>query len=305
MESEISGIPDHAVSCYDHNKGLILPEKVPYIGMGSSYNAAVVLRYLGKKIYPELASEYFNYLEEVKQFEKAVLISQSGESSETLWCATRFEKFVCIVNHVESPLGRHHGADIVVDLCAGEERYSSVKTFINSLIVLYLGHGIDPKPAIEHMQQNFPVYRSQGNAWGKKIYPLLKKRKFKGFYVLGAGPNMGVAQEAALVMTQVTKCPFYGMSLAQYDHGIKEAAGKSVVFVICPDNIRDERPAMLREKVKAAGGIYYEWNEPGLPEYLSPLTAAIPFFFMSGFLKKKLRVKDPFMVGDKITRRSY
>lgn len=302
MELEISGIPYYASNCYEQNKGLILPEKVPYIGMGSSYFAALVLRYLGKKIYPELASEYFNYLEEVKQFEKAVLISQSGESSETLWCAGRFEKFVCLVNDVESPLGRHHGADIVVDLCAGDEKYTSARSFINSLLVLFLGHGIDPGPAIVQMQKNFTDYRSQGNEWGKQIFLLLKKRKYKGFYVLGAGPNMGTAMQAALVLTQITKFPFYGMSMAQYDHGVKEAAGKSVVFAICPDGIREERPAMLRQKIKSAGGGYYEWNEPDQPEYLSPVTATIPFLFMAAYLKKKLRIRDPFTVGDQVTR---
>lgn len=302
MESEILGIPYHASLCYEQNKGLILPEKVPYIGMGSSYFAALVLRYLGKKIYPELASEYFNYLEAVKQFEKAVLISQSGASSETLWCAGRFEKFVCIVNDVESPLGRHPGADIVVDLCAGEEKYSSAKTFINSLIVMFLGHGINPAPALAQMQKNFSLYRSQGYEWGKEVYSLLKKKKYKGFFVLGAGPNLGAGLQAALVLTQITKFPFYGMSMAQYDHGIKEAAGRSVVFAIIPEGIRDERPATLKEKIKTAGGIYFELNEPGIPEFMSPVTSPIPFFFMSSFLKKKLKIKDPFQVGDKITR---
>lgn len=292
MESEISEIPYHAVRCYEKNKGLVLPEKVPYIGMGSSYFAALVLRYLGKKIYPESASEYFNYLEEVKQFEKAVLISRSGESSETLSCAGRFEKFVCLVNHLESPLAQHHGADVVVDLCAGDEHYTSAKTFINSLIVLLLGQGIDPAPAIAHLQEHFENYRFRGTEWAKLVYPLMKKKKYKGFCILGAGPNIGSAQQAALVSTQITGFPFYGMSMAQYDQAMKETAGKSVVFAICPDGIREERPARLRQKIKSTGGVYHEWNEPGLPEYLSPVTATIPFLYMAAFLKKKLKIKD-------------
>jgi hypothetical protein len=90
--------------------------------------------------------------------------------------------------------------------------------------------------------------------------------------------------------------------MAQYDHGIKEAAGRSVVFVICPDGIREERPALFRQKIKAAGGIYYEWNDHELPEYLSPLTSTIPFLFMADFLRKKLKVKDTVEGGNKITR---
>ncbi len=303
MESEIYGIPYQAGVCYEHNKGLILPEKVPYIGMGSSYFAALVLRYQGVKIYPEIASEYLNYLEKVKQFDKAVLISQSGESTETLWCADRFMQFVTVVNDKESPLAKHPAADIVVDICAGEERFSSTKTFINSLIVLLLGHGIDPHPALESMNRRFPSFKQLGDEWGKSCYRLLKKRKYKGFYILGAGPNVGTAMHAALVLTESTKIPFIGMSLAQFDHGVKEASGKSVVFIINPvGGVQTERTVKLVQRIEQAGGICFELKDNELPENLSPFTAAIPFFFMASDLRKRLKIKDTFIIGDKVTR---
>lgn len=302
VESELFEIPYQAGVCYEHNKGLILPEKVPYIGMGSSYFAALVLRYQGMKIYPEIASEYFNYLEKVRQFEKAVLISQSGESSETLWCADRFEQFVPIVNDLRSPLANHPAADVAVDLCAGRERFSSTKTYINSLTVLFLGHGIDPQPALEYNQLYFPSFKARGEEWGQLTFRLLKKRKYKGFYILGAGPNLGTAMQAAQVLTETIKLPFIGMSLAQYDHGVKEAAGRSVVFVINPVGEQGERTTKLIEKIALAGGFCIELKETGLPEKLSPFATIMPFFFMAAWLRRKLKIKEPFVVGGKVTR---
>lgn len=302
MESELYQIPYQAGVCYDQNKGIILPEKVPYIGMGSSYFAALVLRYQGRKIFPEIASEYFNYLEKVKQFDKAVLISQSGESSETLWCADRFNQFIPIVNDLKSSLANHHAADGVVNICAGDEKFSSTKTYINTLVVLLLGNGIDPQPAIESMQRRFSSFQEVGEAWGKMTYRLLKRRKYKGFYILGAGPNVGTALQAALVLTESIKLPFIGMSLAQYDHGMKEAAGRSVVFAINPEGIQGERTTKLLQKIKDAGGVCFELKEKELPEHLSPFTTILPFFFMAEFLRKKLKIKDQFVVGTKVTR---
>jgi glucosamine--fructose-6-phosphate aminotransferase (isomerizing) len=247
----------------------------------------LVLRYLGKKIYPELASEYFNYLESVRQFQKAVLISQSGESRETIWCANLFEKFVCIVNELESPLVRHQGADIVVGLQAGEEKYS-FSTFINTLIVLYLGHGLDPLPAIDHMQRHFEQYRTTGETWGKAVYPLMKKRKYKGFLILGSGPNLGAAHQAASVITRATKFPFFGMSMAQFDNSWSQAAKRSVVFVISPDGLPQERYQPFIQKIRDEGGCDFSWEDPGLPEYLSPLCSTLPFLNMAAFLRKKM-----------------
>ncbi|NQU54896.1 MAG: hypothetical protein HQ522_20435, partial [Bacteroidetes bacterium] len=107
MQSEISEIPLSADLCYHKNKGIILPENVPYLGMGSSNIAPNVFRYLGINIFPEVAADYYNYLVKYKKSENGVLISQSGETSETLWCADHFKSFLAIVNGFDSKLGNH------------------------------------------------------------------------------------------------------------------------------------------------------------------------------------------------------
>ncbi len=95
------------------NKGLILPDKVPYIGMGSSYFAAVTLRYLGVKIFPELAGEYFHYIRTIKQFDNAVLISQSGRTTDVLNCVSCFKEYTALVNDTMSPLANQPNLKLV------------------------------------------------------------------------------------------------------------------------------------------------------------------------------------------------
>ncbi|MGQ8335035.1 SIS domain-containing protein [Sunxiuqinia sp. A32] len=302
LYTEILEIPHLARTCFEKNKGLVLPEKIPYIGMGSSYYAAISLRYQGVKIYPELASEYFNYLEKTKQFERAVLISQSGMSSETLWCADRFEQFVSITNDTASSLAKHPKTDFVVDVGAGVEIFSSTKTFINTLVVLYTGLGISPQPAFDVLNEKFSSLIAEGEMLGRKLYRLSKRSRYKGFFIIGSGPNLGTALQAALVMTESTKIPFTGMSLSQYDHGPKESAAKSVVVFINPDGKQNERVQKLRQKIEQVGAACFEINENRLPEKLSPFTVSIPLFVAAAWMARRQRISNPFEIGSKVTR---
>ena len=59
--------------------------------MGSSLFAALAFKYMGFDIYPEMASEFYNYLQKGKKYPNGVLLSQSGRSTEVLWCAELFE----------------------------------------------------------------------------------------------------------------------------------------------------------------------------------------------------------------------
>jgi len=158
MKKEISEIPFNAELCYNKNKGIILPENVPYLGMGSSNVATTVFRYLGINIYPEVAADYYNYLVKYKDPENGVLVSQSGESSETLWCADHFKSYTAIVNGTENPLGKHKNCKAVIDLVSGEEDLLPSKTYINTLLVLYLGFGFDPGKVIKNLKNELSFF---------------------------------------------------------------------------------------------------------------------------------------------------
>jgi glutamine---fructose-6-phosphate transaminase (isomerizing) len=302
VEKELNDIPFQAKLCYEKNKGLILPEKVPYIGTGSSYFATLVLRYLGVKVFPELAGEYFHYIRKIKQFDNAVLISQSGRTTDVINCSTCFKEYTAIVNDSGAPLANQPNLKLAIPIFAGDEEYSSSKTFINTLIVLYMGHGFDVRNALGSMEQRFQEFELTGVSIGAAIVKSIKKKKVKCINIIGNGPNFGIACQAALVLSESTKFPFIGMSLTQYEHGYKETAKNAVVMVINPlKGVLYDRTHRLMDAVRNAGAKVYEINEPELDETFSPLTSIIPFFFMASFLARKLRVAEPFMVGNKVT----
>ncbi|MBL7966681.1 MAG: hypothetical protein JNK09_06740 [Prolixibacteraceae bacterium] len=305
MEKELYDIPMQARLCYEKNKGLILPDKVPYIGMGSSYFAALVLRYAGVKIFPEIAGEYFNYIRMIRQFENAVLISQSGRTTDVINCSTCFREFIAILNNTESGLMLQPNLKMTVPIYAGNENYSSTKTFINTLIVLYMGHGFDVRKALDKIVERFAEYELIGRTIGASIENSLRKRKDRCINIIGSGPNVGIAYQAALVLSESTKIPFSGMSITQYEHGYKETATDSIVIVINPKNgVLFARTQKLMNLLRNSGATVFEISETELDEILSPFTSILPFYFMASFLQKRLGIQVPFLIGNKITERN-
>lgn len=301
MEKELFDIPNQAWLCFEKNKGLILPEKVPYIGMGSSYFSALVLRYLGVRIFPELAGEYYQYMRNLKEFDKAVLISQSGRTTDVIKCASCFKEITVVVNDTTSLLSSQPNVRFTVPLYAGDERFSPTKTFINSLVVLYLGHGFDIKMVLHTLSQKFHEYESIGESMGSALANAIRKRKAKCI-IVGSGPNMGTAMQAALMLSESTRFPFIGMSLMQYEHGYKETAENSIVIVINPaKGVLKNRIQKLIELLKDSEALVFEVAEPELDEIYSPFTSILPFYFMAHFLSVKLGVDSPFHVGHKVT----
>jgi glucosamine--fructose-6-phosphate aminotransferase (isomerizing) len=304
MENEIYDIPFQARLCYEKNKGLILPEKVPYIGMGSSYFATVVLRYLGVKIFPEIAGDFFYYLQGIKQFDQAVLISQSGRTTDLINCASCFREYVAIVNDTDSPIARQANLKLLVPIYAGNEKFSSTKTFINTLVVLYLGHGFDVRKTIDSIEKKFSDFELTGKSIGTLLIKNLRNKRVSCVNIIGSGPNVGTAYQAALMLSETTRFPFIAMSLTQYEHGYKETAENAVVIVINPSKgVLYDRTVKLMGTLRRAGAKVFEVNDPESDEIYSPFSSVLPFFFMAQFLASKLGVGDPFVIGSKITER--
>ncbi|OPY31426.1 MAG: Glutamine--fructose-6-phosphate aminotransferase (isomerizing) [Methanomassiliicoccales archaeon PtaU1.Bin124] len=118
---------------------------IKIIACGSSYHAAMVGKYileeLGKiPVTLELASEY-RYSPGAKEFPLVILISQSGETADTLAAAREARRRGCrtmgITNVIGSTLTRE--VDEVVYTRAGPEiGVAATKTFLTQLIALYI-----------------------------------------------------------------------------------------------------------------------------------------------------------------------
>ena len=301
MLSEIKSIPAQSKYFLENSGSYSLPLHVPYIGMGSSYFAPLAFKYMGIKIYPELASEFFNYLHVGKKLMDGVLLSQSGKSSEVLWCRSCFEKYTAISNFTDSPLCQSSAVNQVIPILAGEEKFSSSKTYINSLLALFKGFHIDVQKAVELLHTKFDTYDQQGEALANAVYERLQLGKVSGIYITGSGPNLATAMEAGLIMSEMTKLNFHGLPLAQYDHGPKETAKDSIVIQIISKGKSYDRSIRLAEVIRSAGAMVLTVEEPEASEDESVLHTIVPFNFMGYYLSKKLKVQDTFLVGGKVT----
>jgi glucosamine--fructose-6-phosphate aminotransferase (isomerizing) len=298
---EIHEIPVRAREFWQQTTAYTLPLGVPYFGMGSSYFATLAFRYGGIPIQPEIASEYFYYLSKHTPVDKAVILSQSGESSETVWCADVCKQYVAITNNTASSLATHPHATQVISIHAGLERFSSSKTYINTLLALFRGFGLDASMAVQTLENRFEQYIEQGLAMAEEVHTMLKQGPVSGLYIVGSGPNLATAMEAGLIMSETTKRNFHGLAMAQYDHGPKETAPGSIVIMIRAKGPAYERSLTLAKQIQNAGAKVLFVEEPDTPELFSILTNIIPFNFMAYYLAERLGITDMFSVGGKVT----
>ncbi len=279
-----------------------LPLHVPYLGMGSSYFAPLAFHYMGVSIYPELASEYVYYLAKGKKSPLAVLLSQSGRSSEVLWCRELFERYVAVSNDPDSDLCRAPNVAQVLPIRAGVEHYSSSKTYVNTLLALFKGFGFSPTATVARLAANFERYQQQGEELANQVLALRKQFPIHGMYITGSGPNIGTACEAALILSESTKLNFHGLPMAQYDHGPKETAQNSIVIQILAKGAAYDRSRRLSETVARSGAHVFAVEAPSdIEEHFSVLHTIIPFNFMAYYLAQALDVGETFTVGGKVT----
>jgi len=297
--AEIKEIPQRALAILETEVSA-LPLNIPYLGMGSSYFAPLSFKYMGVPIQPEIASEYCQYLAKEKQ-PLAVILSQSGKSSEALWCTELFESYVAITNYPENELGNKANVKEVIALKAGEEHYSSSKTYVNTLIALFKGFGYDPRKAVELLIEKIPQYEAKGKELAGQVFEMLNTKNIHGIYVTGSGPNAATAMEAGLILSESTKRSFQGLPMAQYDHGPKETAENSLVIQIMAKGKNYERAVKLNETVRRFGAIVLSVEAEGIEEYFSILHNIVVFNFMAFYLSELLGIKEMFAVGGKVT----
>lgn len=303
--SEILEIPDRAADILSSTVES-LPLHVPYLGMGSSYFAPLAFKYMGVPIRPELASEYVYYLAQGKKAPLAVILSQSGQSSEALWCREFFEQYVAVSNDMHSDLCTAPNVSRVLPIMAGEEQYSSSKTYVNTLIALFKGFGFSPEAAVERLITDMSRYQEQGEKLADDVFAVLDQHNIHGMYVTGSGPNIGTAYEAALILSESTKLNFHGLPMAQYDHGPKETAKNSLVIQILANGPAYDRTRWLSDMVAKAGAHVFTVGGPdryagAVDERFSILHNIIPVNFMAYYLALKLNVTETFVVGGKVT----
>lgn len=300
MISEIKEIPKYAEKVLSIEQVISLPSCVPYIGIGSSYYVPLAMQLAGYPVNAYPASEFY-HVNQGKSFPLGVIISQSGKSSEALWCSKFFREYIAVTNEGESPLAKSINCSNTLLINAGKEEFSSSKTYINTLLVLLRGFQSDIQPLVAFLRGYMEEAERTGREMAAFIHEKISKKSLKGIFVLGAGCSVATALQASLICSESTRMVFTGMPLAWYDHGYKETAEGSVVIFIVPEARTDARRAeKIAGLIRKSGGYPYFTNF--LPQGLfRPVLEIIPFNFLAIYLAECLGRKDFFIIGNKIT----
>jgi len=303
---EISEQPDTVLKAGENTQDAITQTidfikhaKTVYItGSGTSYNAALVAKYLMSKYAkikaePIISSELPHDPESIEQNSILIAISQSGESADVLEAVRIAKKsnakVLSIVNLLTSSLVQESSLVIGMN-CGPEIGVAATKSFTSQLAILYkIADGLCNgclKPDFDKVSKAISKILSNHSKI-KKIARELKE--VSDIYILGRGINYPIASEAALKLKELTYIHAEGIPGGELKHGPLALMDSNVYVVILnPDDSTYNDTLTSANEIKARGAkiigisdkksdIYDHWIEiPKVEESLYPLIEIVP-----------------------------
>ncbi|HHX77221.1 MAG TPA: glutamine--fructose-6-phosphate transaminase (isomerizing) [Firmicutes bacterium] len=338
----------------DENLQVVLPElddcrtelkeidKIFIIACGTAYHAGLVGKYWleklsGVPVEVELASEFRYFQPLLTGKNLALVISQSGETADTL-AALRLIKekgcrVVAVTNVVGSTVARE--ADNVIFTWAGPEiAVASTKAYITQLAVLYLFSlylaGIRetlPQRELENLTASLrdcpnTVASLLAEAKEKAIEQVAEELAgaTSAFY-LGRGPDYAVAMEGALKLKEVSYIHAEAYAAGELKHGpvALVTEGVPVVALGTQDHVFDKNLSNIKE-VKARQGsvlaVVFEdradsisgevdrvFTLPNFNPLLAPVLAVVPLQLLAYYtaIKRGCDVDKPRNLAKSVT----
>ncbi|HXJ02284.1 MAG TPA: SIS domain-containing protein [Micropepsaceae bacterium] len=204
------------------------PQVVVTAARGSSAHAAAfakhaIERYLGVPVAPAAPSIVTVYHRDLKLKGQLLLaISQSGKSDdlvEQMRSAKRAGALtVALVNATDSPLAQ--ASDIVVPLCAGpEQSVAATKTFVAaSAAVLRLTAARAEDETLSNALTRLPNRLAQAGELDWRVWSQAVAEA-QNLIVIGRGPTLSIAREAALKLKETCNLHAEAFSGAEFLHG--------------------------------------------------------------------------------------
>jgi len=253
------------------NLGLARFERVIFVGCGTSWHSAIIGRYLAENLAGiraefEYASEFRYRKPIVTNRDLVVVISQSGETADTLGALREAKKrgarTLGIVNVVGSTISRE--VDGGIYLHAGPEiGVASTKAFTSQVMALLL---LTLYIRQERGLENDPELIREAAAMPAKINAMLDNldvikniarefASYKNFIYLGRGINYPVALEGALKLKEISYIHAEGYPAGEMKHGPIALIddGFPVVFIVGND-AQHEKVLGNMQEVKARKG---------------------------------------------------
>jgi len=273
--------------------------KTVYItGSGTSYNAALVAKYLMSKyakikIEPIISSELPTLPDSIESNSILIAISQSGESADVLEAVNIAKKsnakILSIANHKNSTLV--HESSLFLGMnCGPEIGVAATKSFTSQLAILYK---ITDKLCDGCLELNFKKVSdsiAQVLSNHSKIQAISKDLKnVTDIYVLGRGIHYPIASEAALKLKELTYIHAEGIPGGELKHGPLALMDSNVyVIILNPNDSTYSDTLTSASEIKARGAkiigisdkksdIYDYWIEiPSISESMFPMIEIIP-----------------------------
>jgi glucosamine--fructose-6-phosphate aminotransferase (isomerizing) len=303
-------------------------QRVVIAASGSSRHAGlageIMLEdYAGLAVDVEYSSEYMYRSTHTLHDPGVVVISQSGETADTL-AALREAKArglstVAIVNDANSTMARE--ADAALPTLAGREvAVPATKSFTTQLSVLYLlslflariGGRMTAQGVAAHCEQMERLPRlleAKLEMWEGQVSAIAERlREARTFLYLGRAIHYAIAREGALKLKESAYVQAEGLPAGELKHGPNALVSPEAPLVMLatrdhndPDSsLRYERTLQLMRDMHAQGAdilaIYVEGDDeaaqlsrysvavPAVDEFLLPMIEVVPLQMLAYFI---------------------
>ncbi|MCK4273615.1 MAG: glutamine--fructose-6-phosphate transaminase (isomerizing), partial [Dehalococcoidales bacterium] len=233
------------------------------LACGTSYHAGLVGKYIieglvNVPVRVELADE-FNYSGQASARNKAIVITQSGETTDVLKAIRKLKEAGCQVVAITNVVGSTASriADRTVYTRAGPEiSVAATKTFIAQLIALYwlalpysrVDIGRLDDLVLEIRQLPVKVQQVLDNE--AAIADCARQLAgFENIFFIGKGINYPVAMEGALKLKEISYIHAEGYAAGELKHGPFALLGSNtpVVAVVAQDNTYEPMVTSIKE----------------------------------------------------------
>ena len=272
------------------------PPFVVTCARGSSDHAATYAKYLFETqlgLVTASASPSVGSVYEARQQLRGALylvISQSGKSPDLLRNAEAAKaagaRVVALVNVEDSPLAQL--ADTEIPLAAGAERsVAATKSYLASLAaILQLGAYWRNDPALIAALDALPAALSQAWEcdWSAVTEGLVEAHNL---FVVGRGPGLAAAQEAALKFKETCGLHAEGYSSAEVKHGPMALVGKDfpVLAFAQPDETGAGTRALAEEFAARGAKVWLAGEGGNLPVATAPHPLCAPLLTVLSFYR--------------------
>jgi len=286
-------------SAIEQTADFIKHAKTVYItGSGTSYNAALVAKYLMSKyakikIEAIISSELSTLPDSIEPNSIFIAVSQSGESADVLEAVNIAKKsnakILSIANHKNSALV--HESSLYLGMnCGPEIGVAATKSFTSQLAIIYkiTDKLCDGCLGLDFKQISNSISNVLSNH--SKIQAIAKELKdVTDIYVLGRGIHHPIATEAALKLKEIPYIHAEGIPGGELKHGPLALMDSNVyVIIINPNDSTYTDTLTSASEIKARGAkiigisdkksdVYDHWIEiPNIKEAMFPMIEIIP-----------------------------